>query len=256
MPTRRSFAHPTVVTVERNREIDASRRDDAMWTTREIDGVARALREVADALAEASSEAKSRDARRARDDDDDEDDGPALGAVRGATLAGNCAVKLREALERVEAHAGEAFRDVEGATKAAARGKARGGEEGEGDDDDGEDDAFEDMFDKDGKPRRGSAPRRGHTLPGMSDALGELRGVLQKVGVKSAAAAAEAADDPTSSGAEADGEASEVESERRAVREPVVAAPPPAKAEKPQWMVELAAKNAAKRAAQNSSDAR
>ena len=91
-----------------------------MWTTREIDGVARALREVADALAEASSEAKSRDARRARDDDDDEDDGPALGAVRGATLAGNCAVKLREALERVEAHAGEAFRDVEGATKAAA----------------------------------------------------------------------------------------------------------------------------------------
>ena len=156
-----------------------------MWTTREIDGVARALREVADALAEASSEAKSRDARRARDDDD-EDDGPALGAVKGATLAGNCAVKLREALERVEAHAGEAFRDVEGATKAAA----------------------------------------------------------------------EAADDPTSSGAEADGEASEVESERRAVREPVVAAPPPAKAEKPQWMVELAAKNAAKRAAQNSSDAR
>ena len=95
-----------------------------MWTTREIDGVARALREVADALAEASSEAKSRDARRARDDDDDADDGPALGAVRGATLAGNCAVKLREALERVEAHAGEAFRDVEGATKAAARGKA------------------------------------------------------------------------------------------------------------------------------------
>ena len=64
-----------------------------MWTTREIDGVARALREVADALAEASSEAKSRDARRARDDDD-ADDGPALGAVRGATLAGNCAVKL------------------------------------------------------------------------------------------------------------------------------------------------------------------
>ena len=245
-----------VVTVERHREIDASRRDDAMWTTREIDGVARALREVADALAEASSEAKSRDARRARGDDDDEDDGPALGAVKGATLAGNCAVKLREALERVEAHAGEAFRDVEGATKAAARGKARGGEAGEGDDDDGEDDAFEDMFDKDGKPRRGSAPRRGHTLPGMSDALGELRGVLQKVGVKSAAAAAEAADDPTSSGAEADGEASEVESERRAVREPVVAAPPPAKAEKPQWMVELAAKNAAKRAAQNSSDAR
>ena len=112
------------------------------------------------------------------------------------------------------------------------------------------------MFDKDGKPRRGGAPRRGHTLPGMSDALGELRGVLQKVGVKSAAAEAEAADDPTSSGAEADGEASEVESERRAVREPVVAAPPPAKAEKPQWMVELAAKNAAKRAAQNSSDAR
>ena len=91
-----------------------------MWTTREIDGVARALREVADALAEASSEAKSRDARRARDDDD-EADGPALGAVKGATLAGNCAVKLREALERVEAHAGEAFRDVEGATKAAAR---------------------------------------------------------------------------------------------------------------------------------------
>ena len=158
-----------------------------MWTTREIDGVARALREVADALAEASSEAKSRDARRANDDDD-EDDGPALGAVKGATLAGNCAVKLREALERVEAHAGEAFRDVEGATKAAARRKAKGGEEGEGDDDDGEDDAFEDMFDKDGKPRRGSAPRRGHTLPGMSDALGELRGVLQKVGVKSAAA--------------------------------------------------------------------
>ena len=176
--------------------------------------------------------------------------------MKGATLAGNCAVKLREALERVEAHAGEAFRDVEGATKAAARRKAKGGEEGEGDDDDGEDDAFEDMFDKDGKPRRGSAPRRGHTLPGMSDALGELRGVLQKVGVKSAAAEAEAADDPTSSGAEADGEASEVESERRAVREPVVAAPPPAKAEKPQWMVELAAKNAAKRAAQNSSDAR
>ena len=32
--------------------------------------------------------------------------------------------------------------------------------------------------------------------------------------------------------------------------------PPPAKAEKPQWLVELAAKNAAKRAAQNSSDAR
>ena len=178
--------------------------------------------------------------------------------MKGATLAGNCAVKLREALERVEAHAGEAFRDVEGATKAAARRKAKGGEEGRrrATTTTAEDDAFEDMFDKDGKPRRGSAPRRGHTLPGMSDALGELRGVLQKVGVKSAAADESAADDPTSSGAEADGEASEVEtSERRAVREPVVAAPPPAKAEKPQWMVELAAKNAAKRAAQNSSDA-
>ena len=230
-----------------------------MWTTRELDGVAKTLREVADALAAASSEAKSSAARRARGDDD-ADDGPALGAVKGATLAGNCAVKLREALARVEAHAGEAFRDVEGATKAASRRKTKGGDGDDGDDDDdegeAEDDAFEDMFDKDGKPRRGSAPRRGHTLPGMSDALGELRGVLQKVGVKSAAAAAEAADDPTSSGAEADGEASEVESERRAVREPVVAAPPPAKAEKPQWMVELAAKNAAKRAAQNSSDAR
>ena len=86
-------ADASIVTVERNREIDASRRDDAMWTTREIDGVARALREVADALAEASSEAKSRDARRARGDDD-EADGPALGAVRGATLAGNCAVRI------------------------------------------------------------------------------------------------------------------------------------------------------------------
>ena len=52
-----------------------------------------------------------------------------------------------------------------------------------------------------------------------------------------------------SSGAEADGEASEVESggERRAAREDAVPAP---KVEKPQWMVELAAKNAAKRAAQ------
>jgi len=232
-----------------------------MWTTREIDAIAATLREVADALERASSEAKAR-ARDARDASDDasDDASAALSAVKGTTLAGNCAVKLREAVERVEAHAGEAFRDVERATKAASRRKTKGGDGDDGDDDDdegeAEDDAFEDMFDKDGKPRRGSAPRRGHTLPGMSDALGELRGVLEKVGVKSAAADESAADDPTSSGAEADGEASEVEtSERRAVREPVVAAAPPVKAEKPQWMVELAAKNAAKRAAQNSSDA-
>ena len=56
-------------------------------------------------------------------------------------------------------------------------------------------------------------------------------------------------DELPSSGAEADGEASEVESggERRAAREDAVPAP---KVEKPQWMVELVAKNAAKRAAQ------
>lgn len=144
-----------------------------------------------------------------------------------------------------------------------------GGGEGGGDGERGEngdaagDAPFEDMFDEEGKPRRGYVPKRGHTLPGMggmSDAIGELRGVLKKVGVKTTTTPEGDADVPAtadgddfpSSGAEADGEASEAESggERRAAREDAV---PPPRVEKPQWMIELAAKNAAKRAAQANS---
>ena len=139
-----------------------------------------------------------------------------------------------------------------------------GGGDGEhaGGDATGADETFEDMFDEEGKPRRGYVPKRGHTLPGMggmSDAIGELRGVLKKVGVKTKTpegdedvSATADGDDFPSSGAEADGEASEAESggEHRATREDVGPAP---RVEKPQWMIELAAKNAAKRAAQANS---
>ena len=218
------------------------RRGMTSWRVDDARALATAIRDVARALDEATE---------GRDGD------AFLSSVKGTALAGNVAEGLRRALENVREHAGEAFVDVD-ATRRSTRRAMRA--EGEGEDDDLEasdgrdEEAFEDMFDAEGKPRRGGLPRRGHTLPGMSDAIGELRGVLKKVGVKSAHDdSPNVAEEAASSGAEADGEASEVEAsagERRAAL-PVAESAPPPKAEKPQWMIELAAKNAAKRAQQN-----
>ena len=222
------------------------------WSIEDVDALAREMRACALELERARDEARA-----------DDESCRSLSVVRGTTLAGNVAVRLRACVDAVREHAGDAFVDVERAREQSRRAVSGGGDDG-GDAGAGDagDETFEDMFDEEGKPRRGYVPKRGHTLPGMggmSDAMGELRGVLKKVGVKTKTpegagddedipAPAEG-DELPSSGAEADGEASEVESggERRAAREDAVPAP---KVEKPQWMVELAAKNAAKRAAQ------
>ena len=93
-------------------------------------------------------------------------------------------MRLRACVDAVREHAGDAFVDVERAREQSRRAVSGDGDDG-GDDAGGE--TFEDMFDEEGKPRRGYVPKRGHTLPGMggmSDAMGELRGVLKKVGVK------------------------------------------------------------------------
>jgi len=228
------------------------------WSIDDVDALAAEMRACALELERARDEARAED-----------ESCRSLSVVRGTTLAGNVATRVRAWSDAVRDHAGDAFVDFARAREVTMRAVVGKGDGGDGDRVDGEDatgDApFEDMFDEEGKPRRGYVPKRGHTLPGMggmSDAIGELRGVLKKVGVKTTTtpkgdAAADVpakadGDDFPSSGAEADGEASEAESggERRAARED---AGPPPKVEKPQWMIELAAKNAAKRAAQANS---
>jgi len=212
------------------------------WRVQDARALATAIRDVARVLDEATE---------GREGDE------YLSSVKGTALAGNVAEGLRKALESVREHAGEAFVDVDAARRSTRRAMRAGGEH-EHDDlelSDGRDEeTFEDMFDAEGKPRRGGMPRRGHTLPGMNDAIGELRGVLKKVGVKSAHdEAPNVAEETVSSGAEADEETSELEAsagEQRTTLRAVEPAPPQ-KAEKPQWMIELAAKNAAKRAQQN-----
>lgn len=200
------------------------------WSVKEIEELATRVRALADELDAAVVKAKDSSDNNCAGDDSDVD--ARLSVVASATLAGNAATALRNAMDSVRPHAGDAFVDID-----AARGKGRRGVGSDEDaDDEGrdDDDGFVDMFDEEGKPRRGYVPKKGHTLPGMNDALGELRGVLKKVGV-SAPREGEEDNDPISSGAEADGEASEVENASTG--------------EKPQWMIELAAKNAAKRAA-------
>jgi len=225
------------------------------WSIEDVDALAREMRACALELERARDEARAED-----------ESCRSLSVVRGTTLAGNVAVRVRAWSDAVREHAGDAFVDVARAREETMRAVVGGGGgdgENVGGDATGADETFEDMFDEEGKPRRGYVPKRGHTLPGMggmSDAIGELRGVLKKVGVKTKTPegdedvpATADGDDFPSSGAEADGEASEVESggERRAGREDAVPAP---MVEKPQWMIELAAKNAAKRAAQANSD--
>ena len=212
------------------------------WSVKEIEELATRVRALADELDAAVVKAKDSSNNNCADDSDVD---ARLSVVASATLAGNAATALKSAMDSVRPHAGDAFVDID-----AARGKGRRGAGSDEDADDearDEDDGFVDMFDEEGKPRRGYVPKKGHTLPGMNDALGELRGVLKKVGV-SAPREGEEDIDPISSGAEADGEASEVENSSIGEKRAEAVLPPP-KAEKPQWMIELAAKNAAKRAA-------
>jgi len=214
------------------------------WSVKEIEALATRVRALADELDAAVVKAKESSDNNCEADADASDDAR-LSVVASATLAGNAATALRDAMDSVRPHAGDAFVDID-----AARGKGRrdaGSDEDAADEARGDDDGFVDMFDEEGKPRRGYVPKKGHTLPGMNDALGELRGVLKKVGVSTPRATEEDID-PISSGAEADGEASEVENSSIGEKRDEVTLPPP-KAEKPQWMIELAAKNAAKRAA-------
>ena len=245
------------------------------WTIGDVRAIARELRAMADALEEGCVTTTTTMTKTTRDggtsggDDDDDDANRELSLVTATTLAGNTATRMRAVMERVRAHAGDAFVDLPAAGLAPHRGRrdfgghGGGGARRTGATDDGdagaeadddatageEDEGFEDMFDKDGKPRRGYVPKKGHTLPGLTGmgaaALGELRGVLKKVGIKADGDAG-----ATSSGAEADGEVSEADNNASGgvdvVRETV---PVQKKVEKPQWMVELAAKNAAKRSA-------
>lgn len=227
------------------------------WRVADVRSLANTLTDLARALEDAAAEASAR----AVDDGDGE---LALSVVRGTALAGNVAEALDAALERVREHAGDAFADVRAtrrATKSVMRTRGGDGDDGSVDAEGDVDETFEDMFDAEGKPRRGAGRGMRYTLPGMNAmAMGELRGVLKKVGVKAAASEGDsetsgieqrAEEAALSSGAEADGEASEVEAmngDRREITSPVPSEAP--KAEKPQWMIELAAKNAAKRAAQ------
>ena len=230
--------------VRRSWSEDVARAKDTRmtWSVKEIEELATRVRALADELDAAVVKAKDSSNNNCADDSDVD---ARLSVVASATLAGNAATALKSAMDSVRPHAGDAFVDID-----AARGKGRRGAGSDEDADDearDEDDGFVDMFDEEGKPRRGYVPKKGHTLPGMNDALGELRGVLKKVGV-SAPREGEEDIDPISSGAEADGEASEVENSSIGEKRAEAVLPPP-KADKPQWMIELAAKNAAKRAA-------
>lgn len=210
------------------------------WTRANVRETIGDLRKIIDALDEALVATRRANEAGERGDDDD-DDGLELTSDYATTLAADCALGLRDALERVKVFAGEAYRDVEDVRSSVASGRGHRGKSRR-DDEDVEDDenGYEDAFGADGKPKK-YVPKKGHTLPGMQDAIGELRGVLKKVGVSSRTPpGGVGTEDAVSSGAEADGESSEVETA------PVVEKP---KAGKPQWMVELAAKNAAKRAA-------
>jgi len=134
------------------------------------------------------------------------------------TLAMDCALGLSEALMRVRPYAGEGFRDVE---EAARRGARRASEDG-GDAND------ESERGNEGNNKYAMKTKQG--LPGMRDAIGELRGMLKKVGAN----------------ASGEGEGGNAEDVDGKVSIPALA--PGAKVEKPQWMIDLAAKNAAKRA--------
>jgi hypothetical protein len=217
------------------------------WTrahVRETIGDLKTIIDALDAALVATSRASAGGEDGEKGDEDDDDDGLELTSDYATTLAADCALGLRDALDRVKIYAGEAYRDVEDVRSASAGGGPRGtpraeaGGEGAGD-------GYEDAFGADGKPKK-YVPKKGHTLPGMQDAIGELRGVLKKVGVSSRTSTpGVGTEDGVSSGAEADGESSEADIA------PMVEKP---KAVKPQWMVELAAKNAAKRAATTTLD--
>ena len=80
------------------------------WSIEDVDALAREMRACALELERARDEARA-----------DDESCRSLSVVRGTTLAGNVAVRLRACVDAVREHAGDAFVDVERAREQSRR---------------------------------------------------------------------------------------------------------------------------------------